>query len=219
MVAGKAPKGGPGWSPHALFWGWRSLVRLAPAWGGIALVWSLSILLLFRPELSACLFPLAFLSALFLALGMGREKRLFFAALAFFLVWSSLRMAVGYFLPQEGGFSPLRLGCFVFLGLHLFLAWTPLELARAVHGFFRPFLGFRAAAMAAVSVMALSKALPWVLTDASELRRTIARRCPGLSFRTRLGLLGQALVRLSLRRSGDLGRALTQRQGALLRRA
>jgi hypothetical protein len=187
-----------------------------PAWLALGLVWGLSLSLLPFPWLSFALFPLSALSAFVLTLGRPRGRRVFLAALAFFLALGLFREGLGLLFPDEGEFWPLRLGCFMFLGLHLFLAWTPLSLARAAHSFLRPLLGWRVAAIACVSVMAFSKALPFLLSDASELRKSLARRCPGLPFLRRLSLMGGALVRLSLRRSGDLSRALVQRQGSII---
>jgi hypothetical protein len=189
-------------------------MRAAPAWGALALVWSLSLLVHGRQGAALWLFPFFFLSALLLSAGAGAFRRLFGAGLLFFLGWSAFRLLLGHVFQDEGEFSPLSLGCYMFSGLHLLFAWTPLELSRAAGGFLRVFLGRRRAALCAVALTALVRAAPWILADALALRRTLAQRAGGLSHFARLSLWAGALARLSFRRAEDLSRALAQRQGA-----
>ncbi|MDR2198669.1 MAG: hypothetical protein LBR53_04310 [Deltaproteobacteria bacterium] len=195
---------------------WRRLLRRVPAAAAVVLVWVFSLLLFLFPALPPVLFSPILLSCLLLSRLAEKEGRLFRAALFFLLFWILLRLLLGRILEEDGAFYPARLGCFVFLGLHLFFVWTPLELARACLLLLRPLAGARVAALCAVSVTALIKIVPVTLQDAVFLKRSLERRARGLSFGRRLSLWSRALIALSFGRAEDLSRALDQRQRRIL---
>jgi hypothetical protein len=179
------------------------------------LIWAAAFLARYLDGVPLVLFPASMLSAFLLSRAYARERGLFRAGLGFFLVWSLFRLIMGRYFGEDGSFDPTRLGSYVFLGLHLFFVWTPLEIARATRGILGYLVGRRLSAIAAVSVFTLARAIPWILEDAVMLKKSLALRVPGLPFRRRAALWGQALVTLTFRRAGDLGRALVQRQGSI----
>jgi hypothetical protein len=152
----------------------------------------------------------AFVSAGLLSLALPGRERLVKAAVVFLAFWSlaSWLLRGG---GAQGGFSPEALALWLFLGLHLFLVWTPAQLGRGAAVIVRPFAGRGRAALLGLSLTALAKAVPGVLADAALARRSLGR-LRGLGVRRRMALWGRAVFRLTFRRAAGLGRTLAKRQ-------
>jgi hypothetical protein len=176
------------------------------------LVWVSSAWIAFNPELALLPATLFFLSAALLARLSPRKARLFKAAVLFLTFWTLAGWILGG--TGRGGFRPETLAAWMFLGLHLFLVWSPASLGLAVRTLLEPFAGRRRAALLGLSLMALAKTAPEVISDAVRVRRSLGR-VRELPLRRRIGLWGKAAVRLTMKRSDALGRTLAKRQGDL----
>jgi hypothetical protein len=151
-----------------------------------------------------------FLSAALLSRLSPDKARLFKASAVFLLFWT-LAALIMRGPGARGGFRPEALAACLFLGLHLFLVWTPARLGRGVRILARPLAGADRAALLGLTLTALAKVIPLVVADAVTAKRAL-RRVRGLGLRRRMALWGRAVARLALKRAGGLGRTLAKRQ-------
>ncbi|MDR1035454.1 MAG: hypothetical protein LBT40_02425 [Deltaproteobacteria bacterium] len=191
---------------------WRGTLSRCPAGLGLVLVWTSSAWIAFNPGRSLVPAAALFVSAFVLSRLSARKARMFQAAVVFLGFWSLAAWILGS--PGRGGFRPETLAAWMFLGLHLFMVWSPASLGGAVRRLAGPLAGQRRAALLGLSLMALAKAAPAVIADAVSAGRSL-RRVSGLPFRRRMALWGKTTVRLTMKRSAGLGRTLAKRQGDL----
>jgi hypothetical protein len=206
--------------------GYRALLNKIPMPLGWCLIVFLSFLFAFRPSWASYPAILFFLSAYLLSLQSARMRRFFYGASVFFLFWYLVRTLLSLSWSGSGSglletlsnagsegeiFYPASFLVYVFLGLHLFFVWTPLDLGRGCKRVLSPILGERRALMISLCLMTLCLAAPIILEDALKIKKTL-RRFPHLSLREKLALWGGNLVRMTLDRAGSLGRALSKRQ-------
>jgi hypothetical protein len=192
---------------------WQGILSRFPAWGGLAVVWLSSAWIALNPEKALLPAGILFLSAWLLSGLAPRKARIFKAAVLFLGFWS-LAWLLLRGPAAQGGFRPETLAACLFLGLHLFLVWTPASLGSAVASVSRPFAGERRARLLGLTLAALAKAVPDVLSDAAMARRSLAR-VGFLGIQKRMALWGRSVTRLTLKRTQGLGRTLAKRQADL----
>jgi hypothetical protein len=181
---------------------------------GWLFILSLSLFFSFYPGFASFPAIFLFLSAYLLSSLSLRKRRFFMAASVFFLFWYFLRLL--FSLPGDGIlFYPASFLVYVFLGLHLFFIWTPVEMGRGFNRVFRKILGEKIALITAICLMVLCLVIPSVLEDAFMVKKTL-RRFKGLSLKSKVALWAQTLMRLTFQRIESLGRTLTKRQDDLV---
>lgn len=151
------------------------------------------------------------LSVGLLAPGRHHGRRLALMAALFLLFWGLTLLLIDCF-SSSFRFRPiLNLAAWLALGLNLMLAKTPLALTLPLSRRLAPVIGGNRAGKLALALTLLVRLIPGLLSSALDLKRTIDRRAPQLSFRRRLALWGRTLVRLSLSQTDDLARTLLKR--------
>ncbi|MDR2352171.1 MAG: hypothetical protein LBF22_03255 [Deltaproteobacteria bacterium] len=192
----------------------RGIYSQARALFGLGLIWALSLLIVFRGELANFLAPLFFVSALILS--GAKTPQLLKPALIFLLFWGLFR---GLFLPYlgESSWSVLKLAAWIFLGMHLFFIWSPLELGWAFQSLARPLVGRKTATLFSISLVVLVKIIPSLLEDAKMTQKFIRLRAKDLKLTVKILLWGQNLLRLTFQRTEGLTRALSKRRDVFLR--
>nr|WP_231117050.1 cobalt transporter [Pseudodesulfovibrio alkaliphilus] len=89
----------------------------------------------------------------------------------------------------------VRLAALLLLGLSLALSASARALGLAVAWAVRPVVGREYAWKLALSLALMVHFLPMCLVTVSEVRQTVARRCPGCGFFQRMIVIPQAVIR------------------------
>ena len=89
----------------------------------------------------------------------------------------------------------IRLAALLLLGLALALSTSARSMGLAIAWAIRPLVGRESAWRLSLSFALMVHFLPMCLFTMSQVRETIARRCPGFGFRQRTLVLPQAILR------------------------
>jgi len=163
--------------------------------------------------LGSCLWKVDVVSVLFCALGLFAILRPLAAVqpvgskmvrslLFFVLFWVGIKVLLdglsGMPLVQVGmdaGELAVRLAALLLLGLSLALSTSARSLGLAVAWAIRPLVGKERAWRLALSLALMIHFLPMCLASMSNVKETVARRCPEYGFRQRLLIIPLAVIR------------------------
>ncbi|MDR2461025.1 MAG: hypothetical protein LBE38_09665 [Deltaproteobacteria bacterium] len=189
---------------------YQKILKHVPVPLAFLIVWSLSIYIAIFPHFSVFFAFFLLASGLILSGLSAKKRHLLIAAMIFFLFWFSLQRILSL-LGQATMFYPAALFSYLLLGLHLYLVFSPILLSRAFARLAQPIVGKKRASYLMMAFMVLFSAIPWILEDALQLKKTL-RRVSHLPLKERLSLWARSLVRLTLARSEALSRVLAKRQ-------
>ena len=189
---------------------WRRFLRRLGPGPGLAAVWLFGLALWLFPQLCLMSAPFLAFSAIILAMRRPAYEAMLKAAVVFYLYWTFIGLSLAQ-LGWADAQRPAALGAKMALGLHLVMAWTPMELGEALRRFLSLFIGSKRASLLALSFAVILKALPAMVADSQGLISTIKARAGHVPPWRRLALLAKGLVRLERQRADELVRALMSR--------
>lgn len=137
-----------------------------------------------------------------LAAGQPLGGRMVRSLLVFVIFWAAAKAGLDAFsglppgvIAAGAGDLAIRLAALLLLGLFLALSSSARALGMAVAWAVRPCVGREQAWRLALSLALMVHFLPLCLSTVSQVRQTMARRCPRCGFFLRMTVIPQAVIR------------------------